>query len=385
MGESLTEPKTDEAALAWHHCGRCGSLYQAPKGQGNAIACPECKRNPAPDYDSWQRKQSMLAARSSHPRSSVPRERERDRKPKKTGGKMVAKFVGVWILCLALLVVAAKRFWLGAADPVQEANGEDFKKAGDNADSLLLRESFRDCSTALNGFFEAAVPESRAQFVIDPFDAVKRLASFDSFSPLTTGDGMKKNLLAEIIHTPRGPAIETVWETKQGDALDAVFFRDKETWKIDWRELVRYSDQSWGLFLAEAGEAEGEFRLLARQRLEGEHGSQSRIGIVFYPPRFGHMREAGSPSPEFPVDLTSDDGRLLAVAFASKKAGRGPFGSHLLASDPDDLIRVRVRVRRNPEDNHQKFTLVKVIACHWFSLDEPGYDVPPAVAGHSPP
>ena len=227
-------------------------------------------------------------------------------------------------------------------------------------------------------------PESRAQFIIDPFDAVKRMSEFDSFSPLTMDSGMKKNLLAEVIHTPRGPAIETVWETIQGDKFDAVFFRDKETWKIDWRELLRYSSQAWGLFLAEPGEAEGEFRLLARERMEGESGPQNHVGIVFYPPRFGHMTEAGSPSPDFPVDLTSADGRLLAAAFAAKKEERGPFGSHLLSSDPDDLIRVRVRVRRNPVEKHQKFTLVKVIACHWFSLDEPGYDVPP-VTGHPAP
>jgi hypothetical protein len=330
--------------------------------------------------------QGLLAARENQSKPQAPRDRDRQPvPPQKAGSNTVVKFVGAWVICLVLLVVLAKRYWMGDEAPVQDTHGEAFKQTGDNADSLLIRNAFQECATALNGFFDAAAPESRAQFVIDPIDAVKCLTGSDSIGPLTTGDGLMKNLLAEVIHTPRGPAIETVWETGRGEKLDAVFFRDKETWKIDWRELARYSDQSWGLFLAEPGEKECEFRLLARERLEGERGTHSRMGVVFYPPRFGHMREAGSPSPEFSVDLTSADGRLLVAAFAAKKEGRGPFGSHLLSSDPDDLIRVRVRVRRNPADSHQKFTLVKVIACHWFSLDEPGYDVPPAPANHPSP
>ena len=382
MGQPVTEPKTGEAAPAWHHCGRCGALFQAPAGQGNESPCPKCGHHPAPDYDNWMRQQNLPDPSLPHP----PLIRERGKKRKSNATRTVAKFVGAWIVILVLLVVVAKKYWLDMdVPPVQDTNGEAFKQAGENADTLLLRNAFPECAAALNGFFEAAAPESRAQFVIDPIDAVKRMAVMATFSPLSTNDGMKRNLMAEVIHTPRGPVIETGWESIQGTKLDAVFFKDKETWKIDWRELLRYSEQSWPLFLAESGVKEGEFRLLARERLAGEQGAHNGMALVFYSPSLGHMSEPGSPSPEFPVERTSADGRLLEAAFAGKKQGHGPFGSHLISSDPDDLIRVRVLVRRSLEDGHQKFTLVKVIACHWFSLDEPGYDVPPEKSAQQAP
>ncbi len=381
MGEPLTEPGTDGAALAWHHCGRCGALYRAPKGKGAAAPCPECKYNPAPDYDSWKRKQQMLAAQANPKKPEERREPAR-KKTRKTGGNFVAKLVAGWVACLLLIVWLLKYRWDDDIMPDLHTHADEFKQAGEDADTALMQQAYPLCTTAINGFFSAAAPETRAQFVIDPFDALKSLANFDSFSPLTTTDGMAKNLLADVIHTPRGPTIEAIWETKQGEKIDAIFFQDKDTWKIDWRELLRYSEQPWGLFLSQAGEAEAEFRLLARERLGGERALHSRMSIVFYPPRFGHMRETSSPSPEFFVDSSSADGRLLATAFDAKKSDRGPFGSHLLPSDPDDTIRVRVRVRRNPEEKHNKFVLVKVLACHWFSLDEPGYEVPPAAPDH---
>lgn len=44
--------------------------------------------------------------------------------------------------------------------------------------------------------------------------------------------------------------------------------------------------------------------------------------------------------------------------------------------DPESLIRVRVKVRRIKDDEGSRFELVDVVACHWYSSDDPGVEIP---------
>ena len=373
----MNHPPDAAPAPGWHHCGRCGFFYQEIPGRGASRACPSCKHNPVPDYETWRRKQNLLRVKAMPAPGESPAPQTGEAAPaEKANRSIVVKFVAGWVFCLILLVGTAK-FYLFREDDTPKPQMEKFHEAGENADNKLVQDSYNDCLAALSGFFDSATPESRSQFVIDPFDAVKHMSANDTVSPLASVDGLLQNTMVEVIRTARGPAIETSWKTKSGADIDAVFFKEGDGWKIDWRELIRHSDQAWSVFLAGTGKAEGEFRLLARERLEGDHQLHTQMGVVFYAPRFGHMTEGGSPSPEFSVDTTSPEGRLLIAAFNAKKEGRGPFGSHLLSSDPKDFIRVRVIVRRDPGERLHKFKLVKVSACHWFSLDEPGYDPAP--------
>ena len=54
------------------------------------------------------------------------------------------------------------------------------------------------------------------------------------------------------------------------------------------------------------------------------------------------------------------------------RGGGRIFGSKLASIDPDDMIRVRVNVRRTGFEDERKYEITAVKACHWFSLDDPG-------------
>jgi hypothetical protein len=180
--------------------------------------------------------------------------------------------------------------------------------------------------------------------------------------------------LVKVIDTPVGKAIETVWEIERSRKLEAVFFPDETgVWKIDWANMVRYSDHDWSLFLAGSGNDEGEFRLLARRRSE-DHSGKGRVGsVVLIAPQPGLLGETGVHSPEVKVDPGSRIGRVLAKAFANRDADEGPYGSEAFRHDPRGMIRLRVRVMREG-DAERSFVIREILACHWYDFDDLGLE-----------
>jgi hypothetical protein len=135
------------------------------------------------------------------------------------------------------------------------------------------------------------------------------------------------------------------------------------------------------LFLAGGGAAEGEFRLLARERLADERKASKALSLVFYAPRFGHAKEVSAPSPEFLVDRGSRDGQLLETAFRLARSGKRVFGVRLPELNPDGMVRIRAKIRRVERDGRRSYELAGVVACHWYSVDEPGVEISPQPTG----
>ena len=180
-----------------------------------------------------------------------------------------------------------------------------------------------------------------------------------------------------ILNLPGGKAIETCWDSTDGKKLDAVFREEDGEWRLDWDHFVRYGDYPWSLFLAGSGPAEGEFRLLARERLADQRKKSPTISIVLYAPRFARPGETGFQSPEFLVARDTRDGQLLDAAFALARSGGHVFGSQLPQLNPEGMIRVRVKVQRVEVDRERKFVITGVLACHWYSVDDPGVEPVP--------
>jgi hypothetical protein len=170
-------------------------------------------------------------------------------------------------------------------------------------------------------------------------------------------------------------AVEGVWMNQDGRCFDALFRKGQDAWLIDWEHFVRYNDTPFPIFLSDDGYAEGEFRLLARERLAEERKDLATISIVFYAPVFGRPAETGPPSPEFLIQRDSREGKLLEAAFAAVKNKNRPFNAKPLNLDPEGMIRVRVKIRRSGEMDARAFEIVELKACHWYSSDLPGFDV----------
>lgn len=291
-----------------------------------------------------------------------------------------------WSLVLVLIILGARRMWhvrQPDATPVPASTRkEDALPPLSEEDIILLRDAGGRCAETFSGFLAAGTLEERNQFVLSPVTTTSRMARFYSLNPMAAINPQSLTPTGtSILNLPGAKAIGTHWSLKDGRKLDAVFREENGEWRLDWDHYARYSDYPWSLFLAGSGPAEGEFRLLARERLAEERKKSPTISLVLYAPRFGHPQETGFQSPEFLIPRESPEGKLLAAAFRLARSGRQVYGSRLPDLNPDDMIRVRVKIKRTEVDMERRFDLTGVTACHWYSVDDPGVEpIEPAPA-----
>lgn len=363
--------------LAWFHCGRCGSLFRALPGDSPLRTCTECGRPPSWFGDIVSAPRQVLQAPAVAARLSpdtAPVVAPVRPKPKVRKTSAVVKVIVAWILlCGGLLFM----FRNHKDEAPQASVPMDRPAAGPSAeDAALLNSAISQCLPLFAGFLQSHTPEERNQYVMDPIRMAGRMAKFYNFNPLASfnlDSAACDN--RELLRIGDKLAVSTLWKAEGGKEIEAVFFKQDGEWRLDWEHFVRYGDASLQMFVAGEGEETAEFRLLARERLAADRKDEKEMSLVFYSPRFGKPAETGGVSPEFLVPRDSEDGKLLAAAFRLEHKGGWPFGATIPSGDPEDMIRVRVRIRR---DADKKFHLEKVLACHWLAVDAPGVELPAA-------
>jgi len=291
-----------------------------------------------------------------------------------------------WALAMILMVLAA-HYFLAESTTRSTASSAVATAAGTGGDEAVvnLNQALPACRAALGGFLDAGSPEERNQFVLNPVATAGRMARFYDLNPFARIDPKTIKVTANsLLELPAGRAVESRMSAPDGATLDCVFVEQNGEWRLDWEHFVRYGDYPWQLFLTGAGEKELEFRLLVRERLVKQRNESSLMSLVFYQPRFGYPDQTAAASPEFLVKRDSPDGRLLAAAFKKHAKGEPLYSSKPPYLEPPDMLRVRVRLRRLPaaadSDAAFSFELVKVLACHWMTLDDPGVAQPPPAA-----
>lgn len=288
--------------------------------------------------------------------------------------RLLLKIIVGWSMVLALIIFGARFLW--HQDPTAANQPSEPINPGFNQEEYeLLQEAVKRCTETLQNYLAAATLEEKNQFVLAPSVTTTRMVRFYSSNPIERVDPAELKLSEQhLLHLPGGKAVETLWSIKDSRRIEAVFREEGDSWKLDWNQFARYSDQPWALFLAGSGDSESEFRLLARERLAKERLTEQDISVVLYAPRFGDPGETGYQSPEFNILRKSADGRLLDTAFRLKREGKSPYQSTIAEHDPDEMIRVRVRVLRSDSNGERKFTIKRIIACHWYENDDPGVE-----------
>lgn len=290
----------------------------------------------------------------------------------------MARLIGAWILVLAAIIMVCRHLWPAEQDrPAPPVSQAEAVKETDDKDKALLNEVGPACYQAFSGYLAARTPEERNQFVLNPITTASRMNRFYTENPsININPQTLKITHSSVVHFPSGPGIETHWTSSDGYQLDSVFMKENDEWRLDWDHFARYSDYPWPLFLAGSGEAFSEFRLLARERLAEERKNADAISIVLYAPRFGYTMELGLQSPEFLIKRDTENGRLLDAAFKLERENKRVFNAKFPNNNPEGFIRVRVKVRRHEKEMERSFELVEVVACHWYSVDEPGVEIP---------
>ncbi len=372
--------------MFWFHCGRCGSLFQSDADDHQSRLCPECGFDPCTGIP----EPAGQAEKPSLPTDGKPATKTKTHKPSakryaSRGGNrhVMLKLMGGWTLVLALIVFGARQVW---QDPNPGNPAEATTDAVTAEDAALLHSATPKCWAGFSAFLASSALEQRAQFVLAPGATASLMSRFYSLNPWTTIDPATLQFAGQsVLHLPGNTAIETHWKSQDGKQFDAVFRQENDEWFLDWEHFSRYSDYPWPLYLAGSGPDDGEFRLLARERLAEERKEESTISIVLYAPRFGQPEETGFQSPEFLVPRDSRDGRLLTAAFQLARDHKRPFGARLPDLNPDDMIRLRIKIRRSDTELGRRFEITSIAACHWYSIDDPGVDPSPLGAPASPP
>ncbi len=367
---------------SWFHCGRCGSLFQAKLGKSEHRVCSKCSANPslrpqtpaanftAPAHFSPTLLASPPIAQQTHQQQPL-RNRNRSALLLKLGGACL----------LVLFAILSGAYWLWQNDSVNPpltASDEPAKNQILADNEAFLNDAIPHCIRTISGFLSAETAELRNSWVLTPLDAATRMTRFYNLNPLPNIGPQTLTLTHRaLLPLPATRAIETYWKTRDGHHLDAVFVEENGEWRLDWDHFARFSDTPWPLFLAGSGSEQGEFRLLARQRLVDEGPSTDTLSIVFYAPHFGSNDQLGPQSPEFLIKRDSPNGRLLSAAFQLESRNQRVFGGQLPRIDPEGLIRVRVKIRRDETDNQRRFELDELLACHWYATTAPGIEIPP--------
>lgn len=366
--------------MHWYHCGRCGSLFQSELGDSEGRLCPKCGFDPSPGVQgqaagSTALSQAPAIEPSQDPATDKPGKQKVRRR--KNQHLMVKIFIG-WFLLLAAIFFVVRHLYRDERAERTAAREADRPPASTpDTDEDFLTKRLPLCATTLSGFLSENAPEQCSEHVLTPVETISRIVRFQGYNSLPKLDPATLTPGGNsVLHFKDGKGIEIRWNTKDGRQIETAFRETQGEWKLDWEHFSRFSDYSWSLFLAGSGPDEGEFRLLARERLVEERKDKDKtVSVVFYTPRFGQAQEAGIQSPEFLIPRDSPAGKTLQAGFLEAAAGKQAFGCKLPNPNPDGLIRVRIKVRRIEADGERRFEVLAVPACHWYSSDDPGVDL----------
>ncbi len=320
--------------------------------------CPDCGGDPAAVEPREAAAPARIRRKIKQPQPKATR-REDKRK-----ARALMVFVTGWVLLLGMGAIVMKKRWSSQVPPADEPVT---LSAAELEDQRFFREHLPACEKRLLEFLASPEVGGRALHVLGGGRTVSRMTRVQQFNPIFAINERLQLEKIGVIHTPAGRGIETLWKREEGGLIEAVFFQEEGEWKIDWDAFARAGSEPWPLFLAGRGAGEGEFRLLARERIGAAGRSEEFIGLVLYSTRAGHPGEAIAPSPEIRVERYSPMGRQIAEAFAARATGAGPFGSKVVGEDPDEMIRLRVRVSREGEEQ-RVFRITELFACHWLEL-----------------
>lgn len=332
--------------------------------------CPDCGLEPS--HNKWQVaavvaalppvKEKPIEDPELH-QASVKTRRHR----KNTLLIVVLLWLGFMVF-LVLLVLVARRF-SGRETQTTAPNLEELQMQAQAVENRkLLRDHMPRIYRNFAAYAVSATNEQRSQFVQDPIRVSPRMVRYFSQNPMIRLElNRLERRASSVVALGESQAIGILWQTDD-QVYETVFVQDSEgIWKMDWEHFVRYSDLLFSVFLAGGGQDEAEFRLLARERLAKERKYEPEISLTLYSPVVGKPREAGVASPEILVPRNSSIGKRLTTAFTMKSQGKWVFASQLPVIESDDLIRIRVRLRRTEdEDGNRRFEIVDLPACHWL-------------------
>jgi hypothetical protein len=277
-----------------------------------------------------------------------------------------------WVV-LVVLVVTVVIYFNQSADEFADGSNSSQQEAirQSEAEKQALKFALPKCMSVAKDFLNAKTASAKAQFVYDGVRLSREMEAYYAKQP----DFPPSLLQVRPVHyhwlnIPGVDAIGTICQSDTGERIEAIFIREAEEWKIEWKSLVRYSQSDWSLFTSKANGDEAEFRLYMRVMDVGEDLSDGDVLVQFYKPDIfrGHMFD-GYASESIRVPIYSMQGKLLGRMSeeAALDEGRDDVGMQISDFDPQHFHRVRVRMKLRMNAKQEPYVeLVRILANHWY-------------------
>jgi len=389
------------------HCAECGTLFEADIVDPVDQRCPVCGNPPtgkvlagasrggtvatlgALKGDTRSRSGVTQDARDIHQatlETKDKRGRIKRTKRREIRSKKILVLLGVWILLMALTVGLVKYFSPeeeeGEDASVVEARKKWQQEAEQIATNKVIQQAAPLCQTTLINYLNATSAAGKAQFVYQGVKLTTEMNRYYQRNPsFSSVRSQAKVVRAELLKDTQNPTIGAICVNQQKEVFEAVFVRDGEEWKLDWKFLMRYDSRSWSLFPSGNEGDEGEFRLYMRVRDSNKKFDQEEISLVFYKPDLYRVDEfRGIPSPSVRVPVDSDLGRqIIELVGEEDNMEKDIHGFTKSTFDPPGYHRVRVKMKLHKEGLEHSFELVEILADHWYGDGILGSkDTPPA-------
>jgi len=385
-------------------CPFCEVMFEAPLSFDPSRKCPECNllvaapsiKNQAGSYlrPRQGREGAISSQRETYASAPISGEgpdenysdlmsREYSKRKKESSSVMK---VLVTILAFAFVAVATGLvlyyFELNKSETSQnsslvDSEGQDEARK-ELANQSFIRGNIKECQNVLMGYMRKRDPSEIGAYVANSSGALEQRRLHYIYNSFITYEGNPKLRYANVINIGERKAIETMWSWPNGILTDAVFVRGAG-WKIDWLQMVRFSEQSLSAFSSGFGDVnEGVFRLYARRAKVDEGEDVRWVTVSFYEPKRNLNAEYRKPLVKVIVDRTSEIGREFEAVYENRKAGLGAYGGKAFGVDPEDLIRVTVKLKRSREENGKvSVELSEIISNHWLTHQGVDLEVEP--------
>ena len=303
-------------------------------------------------------------------------------------------FLGGWAILVMLVVIFVKSRSEAEGPGVDgKENGEAERQASLQAEmENLLSRQIPACHATLLEFLKEPTWARRAQFVRNSAEVAPKMVRYyerNRMWKLPVGGSLTVAKANLIRHSTDEYVVEAVFRVGFGVVMDengnpaveqpkpylreVTFMPDGNRWKIDWEALVRYSPNSWQLFLSSGSDIEGsnapsEFRLFVRRTTARFQGGESVMVLKFFEPREDDSEMWRQDSPPVVVAEESESGQRLQEILKRDPVDWEPGQPGLWHDDPKGLRRVRVRLYwETTADDRRLLKIGKVLAGNWMA------------------
>ncbi len=232
----------------------------------------------------------------------------------------------------------------------------------------IAKEATAECTQTLSEFLKVSDPSQIGAYITNSSSNVSlRNAYYQTHQLTRTAEAVKLTYI-NVLKVNDEYQLETFWKWPTGEDRDVVFKKYSNKWLIDWEHMVRYSDQVLAAFASGIdGPDEGIFRVYMRRAAVTKESNAKWTTVTLFEPKENLNGEYSSAPVKISIERASKLGDTLERIHANHVAKKAAFGSVAAQIDPEDLIRVTLRLKRTKANsNKYAISIEEVLSNHWL-------------------